>query len=81
MVPHPLPGLNELGPRISYGQRIQGEIQDMWSCFTMRMEAHALLLIADRKHFGKTGALAINRTPSCLKRQLEGASPLCKHCK
>ncbi|KAJ4022966.1 hypothetical protein NW752_003422 [Fusarium irregulare] len=45
----------------------------------MRMEAHALLLIADRKHFGKTGALAINRTPSCLKRQLEGASPLCKH--
>ncbi|RBR25377.1 uncharacterized protein FIESC28_01814 [Fusarium coffeatum] len=78
-IPHPIPGLNELGPRISYGRRIQGEIQFLWPDFTMRMEQHALLLIADPEHFEKHGSLSTNKPPPSLKRQLEEASPLAKH--
>ncbi|CAG7561203.1 unnamed protein product [Fusarium equiseti] len=78
-IPHPLPGLNDLGTCISYGERLKEEIQFLWPNFTLRMEQHALLMVADRKHFGNSGALSTSRIPSSLKRQLEEASPFCKH--
>lgn len=79
-ISHPLPGLNDLGPCIKHGERLQRKIQFLSPDFTMRMEHHALLMVADRKHFGKDGALSASDLPSSMKRQLEEASPFCKHC-
>lgn len=77
---HPVPSLNQYSSRVDKLFKLGTAVQTLYPDFEFRVEQHALILLANLKHFEKGRALSVEMGPRGLKRNLERASPFCKHC-
>jgi hypothetical protein len=78
---HPVPSLNTFRPRMGQTSKLTAMVQPLCPDFQFRVEQHALILLADLKHFEKGHALSVDLGPRGLRRNLDRASAFCKHCK
>ncbi|KAJ4137257.1 hypothetical protein NW768_002839 [Fusarium equiseti] len=76
---HPVPSLNQFGHRVNKLFRLTMAVETLYPDFQFRVEQYALILLADLKHFEKGHALSVEMGPRGLRRNLERASPFCKH--
>ncbi|KAM0499169.1 hypothetical protein ACHAP8_005880 [Fusarium lateritium] len=78
-IAHPVPVLNASRPRMDQFYKLRVFLEMIYPDFQFRVEQHALILLADLKHFEKGYALSMEMGPSVLKNNLEKASTFCKH--
>ncbi|KAG8672667.1 hypothetical protein FPOAC1_005943 [Fusarium poae] len=76
---HPVPSLNTFRPRMGQTSKLTAMVQPLCPDFQFRVEQHALILLADLKHFEKGHALSVDLGPRGLRRNLDRASAFCKH--